>query len=217
MAHGSVLRGDIGEAEYPIQPSEIANSGMDYIALGHWHSFGDYSQGSVRAYYSGSPEMIDMDQAGAGYIAIVELDDSGVRVSRERVGTRRLVELSVDLEGRTGNPEVKEVIFGQQPPDPDLVLAVTLTGLSEIESTLDVDRLREELMECFFFVRIVNKSHPKLADISVEDYPPNTILGKFVRLMRERIEESGNEKERRIAERALQLGVHLLQGKEVLR
>jgi exonuclease SbcD len=217
MVHGSVLRGDIEQDEYPVGPDEIASGGMNYIALGHWHSFGDYSQGLVRACYSGSPEMIDMDQAEAGYIAIVELDDTGVQVGRERIGTRRLAKLFVNLEGKTSNPELKKTILEGQTPDPDLVLVVTLTGLSEIESTLDIHRLREELMDHFFFVKIINKSHPRLPDISTQDYPPHTVLGEFVRLMGERMSAVGDDRERRMTEQALQLGVNLLQGKEVLR
>jgi len=49
---------------------EIANFGFDYLALGHWHSFQDFSQGNTKAFYCGSPEPISMDQKGSGYVEV---------------------------------------------------------------------------------------------------------------------------------------------------
>jgi DNA repair exonuclease SbcCD nuclease subunit len=56
MAHGHLTRGpaDVGRA-YPISPAEIAGSGRDYVALGHWDVPADASSGPVTAAYSGSP------------------------------------------------------------------------------------------------------------------------------------------------------------------
>lgn len=39
----------------PITPDDIAALESDYVALGHWHTFTDVSQGAVTAVYSGSP------------------------------------------------------------------------------------------------------------------------------------------------------------------
>ena len=59
MAHGHLTRGpaDLRHA-YPISPAEIAGSGRDYVALGHWDMPFDASSGSVAAAYSGSPSRV---------------------------------------------------------------------------------------------------------------------------------------------------------------
>jgi DNA repair exonuclease SbcCD nuclease subunit len=59
MAHGHLTRGpaDLQRA-YPIAPAEIAGSGRDYVALGHWDVPFDASSGSVTAAYSGSPSRV---------------------------------------------------------------------------------------------------------------------------------------------------------------
>ena len=59
MAHGHLTRGpaDLRHA-YPISPAEIAGSGRDYVALGHWDMPFDASSGSVTAAYSGSPSRV---------------------------------------------------------------------------------------------------------------------------------------------------------------
>jgi hypothetical protein len=52
LAHGSLsFREEYGD--YPINEEEIKDSGYHYIALGHWHTFGDYSKGKTRACYPG--------------------------------------------------------------------------------------------------------------------------------------------------------------------
>jgi exonuclease SbcD len=59
MAHGHLTRGpaDLGRA-YPNAPAEIAGSGRDYVALGHWDMPFDASSGPVTAAYSGSPSRV---------------------------------------------------------------------------------------------------------------------------------------------------------------
>src|SRR6185437_3189914 len=59
MAHGHLTRGpaDLRHA-YPISPAEIAESGRDYVALGHWDMPFDASSGAVAAAYSGSPSRV---------------------------------------------------------------------------------------------------------------------------------------------------------------
>jgi DNA repair exonuclease SbcCD nuclease subunit len=60
-----------------IDATDIEKSGLDYIALGHWHSFQDFSQGATAACYAGSPEPIDMDQKGAGNVVMIALQEKG--------------------------------------------------------------------------------------------------------------------------------------------
>jgi DNA repair exonuclease SbcCD nuclease subunit len=79
MAHGHLTRGpgDLGRA-YPISPAEIAGSGRDYVALGHWDMPDDASSGPVIAAYSGSPSRLRtctlttlrLDRHGRRHVAV---------------------------------------------------------------------------------------------------------------------------------------------------
>ena len=82
MAHGHLTRGpaDLQRA-YPIAPAEIAGSGRDYVALGHWDVPFDASSGPVVAAYSGSPSRV-----GTCALTTLWLDTSGGR----HVGVERL-------------------------------------------------------------------------------------------------------------------------------
>ena len=213
LAHGNLVRPDFANPPRPITPDELRQSGMDYVALGDWHAFADYSQGRVRACYSGSPEPVAMDQQGSGYVAAVELDDDGVRVRPERVGAVRAEALSVDLSGRSTADALVEI---RARADPNLMLTVRLLGLAALGSSVDELALAEELAPDFYHVRCLNDSHPQMASISSGDFPEQLVVGKFVRIMEEQIAAAVGETERRRAEHALQLGVALLQGRSVL-
>ena len=59
--------------------ADIAATGADYLALGHWDRAVQVGAGSVPAYYSGSPDL-------AQTVNVVRLDlISGVSVSREKI------------------------------------------------------------------------------------------------------------------------------------
>ncbi len=60
---------------YHISRRDIERPGWDYLALGHVPVFRCVSREPVPAYYCGSPPL-------TGTVALVELDDGGVRVSR---------------------------------------------------------------------------------------------------------------------------------------
>jgi DNA repair exonuclease SbcCD nuclease subunit len=59
-----------------ITDAEIAATGADYVALGHWNKAARVGNGTVPAYYSGSPEY-------AGTINVVRMSESaGVTITR---------------------------------------------------------------------------------------------------------------------------------------
>jgi hypothetical protein len=62
-----------------ISDEEIAATGADYVALGHWNRSARVGNGTVKAYYSGSPDL-------AGTVNVVRLTASGeVRVRRRKL------------------------------------------------------------------------------------------------------------------------------------
>jgi len=72
VAHGHWVRND-GDRHrsWLIHDQEIAATGADYLALGHWPGAGTAGDGTVPAYYSGSPDL-------AQTVNVVRLRDDGV-------------------------------------------------------------------------------------------------------------------------------------------
>lgn len=77
VAHGHWLRGD-GDRHrgWLITSDEIAATGSDYVALGHWPQATPAGDGRVPAFYCGSPDL-------AGSVNVVRLaDGAGAAVTR---------------------------------------------------------------------------------------------------------------------------------------
>ena len=76
-----------------ITTEEIAASGLDYLALGHWHSAQQAKAGGVTYAYAGAPEPVAIDQDRAGKALLVELDTKAgaktVTVTEKQVGKTR--------------------------------------------------------------------------------------------------------------------------------
>lgn len=213
LAHGNLATGAAKNPFRPITMDEIAQSGMDYIALGDWHGFADYSQGTVKAFYSGSPEPMAFDQEQAGYIARVSLEEGNVRVEKVRVGGTQARQIELDVSN-LDQGEVENIL--SEKAAPDLMLDVVLKGLHQVGSVIDPAGLEARLVEQFYALRIQDQSHVQLGELSLEEFPEEHIIGKFLGIMRERIESAEDETDVSRLERAIQLGVALLQGKDVL-
>lgn len=215
IAHGSLnIPGAIAEDDHVFTPEQIENSQMHYIALGHWHRQYPCCEKGVVAWYSGPPELISMDQSEPGSVLIVTISDSGlVRVEARQTGIRCCDDLEIDLADVEGLPQLKSKIAGGAMPN--LVRKVILKGLRHEDILLLPEDLEAELSDGFFHLKITDLSHPRLTELTEDIYKDELILGKFIRLMKEHIETCEGE-EREIAEEALQYGLSLLQGKEVL-
>lgn len=216
MAHGSVqIEGKSAKDDYPITFEQIKNCGMDYVALGHWHSLGEYSQGGVKCYYSGSPEMLDIDQKGAGTILQVSIKDTReLEVKPVKVGSTDFVTLEIDLEQINNEEELKKIIG--KDAHPNMIKTVELKGLVAAELAINTQRLEQELREDFFRLKIINNSHVKMDSIDEKNYPEELVTGQFVRLMKNKIGNSKDDSEKKLLERVLHLGLAELTGKNIL-
>jgi len=84
LAHGFVVPDRKVLRSSLITPDEIAESGLDYLALGHVHVFRDVSHGETRACYPGSPSWPSVP--GRGSVALISLDpEHGVTLEERRL------------------------------------------------------------------------------------------------------------------------------------
>jgi exonuclease SbcD len=92
LGHGHHVEDDLASnyRSSPILPSDIAQSGADYVALGHWHHVAEVSAGGVPAWYSGTP----VTPGGSGSMLLVDLEPGGVC---------RVTPLAVDAELLAGS------------------------------------------------------------------------------------------------------------------
>ncbi|MFH1502923.1 MAG: DNA repair exonuclease [Candidatus Eisenbacteria bacterium] len=217
VAHGSLTTAPVAPDDHPVSPDEIAAGGWSYVALGHWHSWRDVSVGRTKAIYPGAPEVMAVDQSGAGHVAVVELTPEGTNVKKVRVGSRAVLDLDVDVTGLPGMSAVADRVRSQAAPDADTILRLTVSGLAAVDAGLDVETLCDDLAPDYFRVLLGGRHyHVRLEESELEALPERLVVGRFARLMKDRYEAASGDAEREEIEDALQLGVALLQGKSVL-
>lgn len=215
MIHGSIAQpGRFEHDEVIVTEQEIAESGFDYVAMGHVHSFREGAGGATKWAYSGAPEPVALDQDGAGQVLLVNLDESnGVRkvtIEARPVGKTRFRKLELDAAAIPSQAALDRQL--RELADPDLVLDVRLVGVRSNELDLNIDELVRQLEGSFLRLRLRDASVVGLAEGPAA--PPDTILGAFTRDLRARIEdhETRGDGERAAELReALRYGVLLLE------
>jgi DNA repair protein SbcD/Mre11 len=214
MVHGSMaVPGKFDEDEVIFTEQEVAASGLDYLALGHWHSFREGHAGRTVWAYAGAPEPVALDQDGAGRVALVTLEKRDgarlVSVEPRTVGRSRFQKLEIDAAMLPGQVDLRRRL--QELADPDLMLDLRLVGVRSEQLDLNLDELDNELAGSFLRLRLRDSSLAPLADPSGTS--PDTILGAFTRDLRARIDDCqarGDEDTAAELREALRYGILLL-------
>jgi exonuclease SbcD len=190
LVHGSVAIPDRTDRdEVVVTREEIEGTGLDYLALGHWHSTQRGTAGATTWAYAGAPEPVAVTQDGAGKVLLVELAESGgkrtVRIDERVVGRTRFEKLDVDAAGLADQPALVDRIAARA--DPDLVLDVRLTGVRPDELDVSADEVEDRLKGRFLKLRVRDQSMPALTEGALPS--PDTIPGAFIRSVEGRIAE----------------------------
>ncbi|MBN1595914.1 DNA repair exonuclease [candidate division FCPU426 bacterium] len=211
MIHASLEIGQETTREAVFSPAEVQGSGLDYLALGHWHRMRDCSAGQTTCWYPGAPEMIAMDEEEKGRVLVVELREStGPRVTPVTVGKRSLLRVNTEVS------RLEEALHrAMLQVDPDRILELTLSGMMPPGQPPDIREIQNRLAGEFFFVEVRNSAVSRLSAEEMLQYPEQTVIGRFIRLVEER-QKKAEPAQKEQLEQALQLGLALLSGREVL-
>ncbi|MCL6450177.1 MAG: DNA repair exonuclease [Acetobacteraceae bacterium] len=126
MVHGSLWGLSFGpDAHCPIQPEDIESSGLDYLALGHYHDFQDCSRGPTKASYPGAPARLTFANLSPRRAVLVELGDGPARLRPLELADREYRVLEWDLSRRGLEGLYEELAAGA---DPEVALKVVLQG-----------------------------------------------------------------------------------------
>ena len=220
MIHGSLLiAGRTDHDDVVFTADEIAASGLDYLALGHWHSAFEGRAGTVTYAYPGAPEPVALDQDRAGKALLVTLDVGAdgartVTVEQRQVGRTVFEKLDIDAATVAGQPALIERLLALS--DPDRVLDVRITGVKPDELDINTDEVEAALAPRLLKVRVRDRSIAALSGTVIP--PADTILGAFIRDTEAGIaaaEAEGRTDEAAEARDVLRLGRLLLAGHEV--
>lgn len=219
IVHGSVaIPKQTEHDEVVITTDEMAASKLDYLALGHWHSWSKGKAGNTVYAYSGAPEPVALDQDRAGNVLLVSLDlhdgKRDVQVKERRVGRTGFEKFEVDASTLGSQASLIEDL--QMLANPDIVMDVRLIGVRPDALDIHVDEIEAALADSFLKVRVRDRSVPPLSEGPMP--PEDTILGAFVRDIEASIAEfeAADKADAAVEARdILRLGRLLLAGEEV--
>lgn len=153
VAHGSLVGKspvpNWEEIDLPIDPSCVVRTGIDYLALGHWHSHRTFedSTGIARISYSGTHEQTNYGEDNAGRCLLVQIVGKGdtpkivpIKTGQltwesmefEMNDSSSLVELKKYFESIKGIGMVRLVLYGELP----LESKEELDNLLEFQTTV---------------------------------------------------------------------------------
>ncbi len=168
LAHGTVEGVHQEEPDYPIPRSAALRVGLDYLALGHWHSTATYpaSDGSVHMAYSGTHETTKFGERDSGNALIVVVPEAGAPPAITTVRTGGLVwaveEVNLREPGDLLRVRERIAALGNHSA---MLLEVRITGLLPAQDRDELLRLDEILTSKFLLGRVeVSRVRPSPQD-----------------------------------------------------
>jgi DNA repair exonuclease SbcCD nuclease subunit len=220
--HVAVLHGSIPtvigrtseEDEYfPMGVDELKNLGMDYIALGHWHSLlpDPAITPDSPFYYSGTPEPTGFGERMSGHAILVELSDKGRQVTAIPTAQYRFIDVDFDLRTTQDIEAVRKELA--QLPDPGTTLVrLRPKGVVSIAVRESLDMLVDESRSRMAYIRYEDKDlmlEPDEADLN--QFVKGGIAATIFSLLKEKRDHVSSA-DRQKYERAIALAYKVFKG-----
>lgn len=183
MLHG--MAGEYGQGEEGIALRDLRGRDIDYLALGHVHSFRQEKLDEQGIWcYSGCLEGRGFDECGTKGYVMLETVDQYLTSAFVSMAKRELHEVVAEVTGTCTEQEIMNHVQDRLSdiPSQDLI-KIVLTGQLSPECDLDLLWMKRKLESDYYFLKI--KDQTKVA-VKAEDYRyDRSLKGEFVRLVQE--------------------------------
>ncbi len=187
MAHGTVEGVHQDEPDYPIPRDAARRCGLDYLALGHWHSYAAYpdEDGVTRMAYSGTHETTKFGERDSGNALVVDIDGPGAppRIAPVHTGGLTWTQLEEGLRDAGALARLRETIEAMGNGD-DTLLEITLTGLLHARDREELEHIGQLVASRFLYGRLnTEKLRPSPGDDAwISNLPPGVVREAAIRL-----------------------------------
>ena len=209
--HGELVSGTAGSAESkynPVTLQQLADSNMDYVALGHTHKASGL-QHVGRTWYSvpGCPEGRGFDETGEKTVNIVELDGEHCSLKAVPVSSRKYETIEVDITDREPSLAVQMAL-----PDETVRDIYRIILIGETDSAVNTTALYGALSQYFFELELKDRTH--IRKNLWERAGENTLRGLFLTKMRSQYDRAPDESSKLAVESAVRWGLAALDNRE---
>lgn len=157
VAHGNVEGLPQAEPDHPIPRDAATRCGLDYLALGHWHSTTTYpdSDDAIKMAYSGTPETSRFGERDSGHTLIVEIENPGdtAKIQQVRTGRFQWRILESDIEVSGDLLKVRKELEGFSAPE-DTLLDLRLKGILFSDEKDELFHLEDIIGSRFLYARM---------------------------------------------------------------
>jgi len=216
MAHGTVDMNFNSNAFNHLSSRELDLFGLDYIALGHFHTKLQGIGAKGRIFNPGSPEPLGFDEEGEHGVFLASIEkngsDSMVKADFKPINRRTYRNIEVILGDCATDEQAFEKVATAIVSPSDLY-NMSINGTTAAGFRINADRLGSLLKDRAFFVKIKDGTRP---DYDFDDIVKDPGLkGLFAREMLKRAAEAGDEGERQVIMQALYYGVEAIDQGEI--
>lgn len=204
MLHGQTVDGN-GEG---VNIPKLKNLGIDYLALGHLHSYSNSALGEKGVYvYSGCLEGRGFDEIGEKGFVELDIDDK-IDYCFIKNSVRTVRECTVDISKSKSTYEAFKLVKSEVIRDSECLLRVNLVGRIDFDGEYLTHDITEYLKNDYFFVYVKDKTE---REFSMEKLEGDVSLsGEFTREVLRNAEFTEDEKQKIIS-----VGLKALSGSEV--
>jgi DNA repair exonuclease SbcCD nuclease subunit len=175
IGHGTVKGLQSDDLDYPIERDAAERTKLDYLAIGHWHSYASFpaADGVARLVYSGTHETTKFGERDSGNALLVEIENRGAapKITPIPTGGLRWRVVETELREAADLEQIRSEIEAME-STANLLLDVRLRGILHPQSQGDLLRLRELIAARFFYGRVDDSLLiPPPAEDWLEDLP----------------------------------------------
>jgi DNA repair protein SbcD/Mre11 len=216
IAHGAE-RGSLPEGQKlyaPFSAADASPPGLRYLALGHYHGLkrieGPFD---TEVWYPGSPEGHGFDELGARYWLEVEIDDERTRVTPVECARTIYIRKQIECGNLRTKQDVIDAIRAVRTDSARGCIAkIQLIGTAAAGWRNSIPEIESVLEQEFEALVLEDRTVPEEAYDQLAQDP--TSLGLFVRRMNEVVANEPDSRQRRLYERARELGLAAFRGEQ---
>ncbi len=208
--HGQEMKYVGKDKTETVNISMLKNHFIDYLALGHIHSYKeDVIDSRGKWVYSGCPDGRGYDECGAKGFVLIDIKDGVLTHEFIEFQSRMIKEVSLDISDCLKTTDVDAALSKElNNLSKENLVKVSLKGKVSVEASYDISYLEDKYRGDFFAFKIDGDDVG--LKFEIEDYKYSSSLkGEFIRTV---LSEDYTEEEKRAV---IELGIRALSGEEV--